>query len=199
MTTVDLATAQTDLGAPESPDEPACLSHPDGTRRRALLGGIVVAAGAVCAACSSAKSSPASSGSPTSSAASSAADSTTSSAGSSSSSSGSAASSSSSGASTSTGSSTPLAATSAVPVGGGTILAAQKIVLTQPTAGDYKAFTAVCTHRGCVVAKVENGLIACPCHGSQYHIADGSVANGPATQALAPITIKVTDGQITQA
>ncbi|WP_370352913.1 Rieske (2Fe-2S) protein [Catenulispora sp. EB89] len=195
MTTVDLATAQTDPGAPQSqsPDEPACLSHPDGTRRRALLGGIVVAAGALCAACSSSKSSTAAGST------SAAAGGTTSAAGSSSSSSGSAASSSSSGTSTSTGAAAALAATSAVPVGGGTILADQKIVLTQPTAGTYKAFTAICTHMGCTVSAVENGLIACPCHGSRYHIADGSVANGPATQPLAPINITVANGEITQA
>jgi len=198
MTTVDLATAQTDPGAPQSqsPDEPACLSHPDGTRRRALLGGIVVAAGALCAACSSSKSSTASgSGGSTSAAA----GGTTSAAGSSSSSSGSAASSASSGASTSSGAAAALAATSAVPVGGGTILADQKIVLTQPTAGNYKAFTAICTHMGCTVSAVENGLIACPCHGSRYHIADGTVANGPATQPLAAINITVANGEITQA
>ncbi|MEY9862904.1 Rieske Fe-S protein [Catenulispora sp. GAS73] len=200
MTTVDLATAQTEPVTPQppSPDEPACLSHPDGTRRRALLGGIVVAAGALCAACSSSKSSPAASGTGTGST-SSAAGSSTSSAGSASSSSGSAASSTTSGASTSTGAAAALAPTSAVPVGGGTILTDQKIVLTQPTAGTYKAFTAVCTHMGCTVSAVENGLIACPCHGSRYHIADGSVANGPATQALAPINITVANGQITQA
>ncbi|WP_194909426.1 Rieske (2Fe-2S) protein [Catenulispora rubra] len=202
MTTVDLATAQTEPVAPQAPDEPACLSHPDGTRRRALLGGIVVAAGALCAACSSSKSSPAAAGtssSATTGSTSSAAGSSTSSAGSSTSSSGSASSSSSTGASTSTGTTAALAATSAVPVGGGTILADKKIVLTQPTAGTYKAFTAICTHAGCTVSAVENGLIACPCHGSRYHIADGSVANGPATQALAAVNITVANGQITQA
>ena len=192
MTTTDLAAAQTDLGAPQSPEEPACLSHPDGTRRRALLGGIVVAAGAVCAACSSSKSSTASPGDGPSSGGGT-------SAGSSSSSSGSSASSASSGSSSSSGSSAALAPTSAVPVGGGTVLADQKIVLTQPTAGTFKAFTAVCTHQGCVVGTVENGLIVCPCHGSRYHIADGSVANGPASQALTPIAVKVVDGKITQA
>jgi Rieske Fe-S protein len=188
MTTVDLAATQT-------PDEPACLAHPDGTRRRTLLGAAAVAVGAVCAGCSSSKSSTASSGAPSSS---SAAAGTSSSAAASTSDTGSASSSaSSSGASGAGGGA--LAATSAVPVGGGTVLTDQKIVLTQPAAGTFKAFTAVCTHQGCVVGTVSNGLIVCPCHGSAYHIADGSVANGPAHAPLAAVPIKVANGQIMQA
>jgi len=82
-------------------------------------------------------------------------------------------------------------ATSAVPVGGGTILADRKIVVTQPQAGTYKAFTAVCTHQGCTVASVANGIITCPCHGSQFSAADGSVQGGPAPAPLASIPVTV--------
>ncbi len=71
-----------------------------------------------------------------------------------------------------------------VPVGGGVVIAAIKTVVTQPTEGDYKAFSAVCTHQGCLVDKVEGGKIVCPCHGSQFDIATGAVAQGPATQPL---------------
>jgi Rieske Fe-S protein len=87
--------------------------------------------------------------------------------------------------------------TSDVPVGGGTILTDRKIVVTQPTAGQFKAFTAVCTHRACTVAAVSDGLIRCPCHGSQYSIADGSVQAGPAPAPLAAIPITVTGTTIT--
>ena len=87
--------------------------------------------------------------------------------------------------------------TSDIPVGGGTIFAADKIVVTQPTAGDFKAFTAVCTHQGCVVAKVEDGTIDCTCHGSKFSIEDGSVENGPATKALAEKTVTVTGDSLT--
>ncbi|HEX6151614.1 Rieske (2Fe-2S) protein [Nocardioides sp.] len=66
-----------------------------------------------------------------------------------------------------------------VPVGGGTILPDQKVVVTQPTAGDFKAFTAVCTHQGCLVGQVTDGTIQCPCHGSQFSIEDGSNVVGP--------------------
>lgn len=71
-----------------------------------------------------------------------------------------------------------------VPVGGGVILAAQKLVVTQPKAGEFEGFSAVCTHMGCTVNDISNGLIICPCHGSQYSITDGSVQGGPAPAPL---------------
>jgi len=83
-----------------------------------------------------------------------------------------------------------------VPVGGGTILKDQKVVVTQPAKGDFKAFTAVCTHKGCTVAKVEDGLIMCPCHGSRFSIEDGSRKAGPAQAALASKKVTVAGDQI---
>ena len=91
-----------------------------------------------------------------------------------------------------------LASTSQVPVGGGTILAAKKIVITQPQSGTFKAFTAVCTHQGCIVSTVSGGTINCPCHGSKFSIKDGSVVNGPATAPLAAVPIKVEGTSVVQ-
>ena len=79
----------------------------------------------------------------------------------------------------------PSVATSQVPVGGGIILENADYVVTQPGKGSYKAFSKICTHQGCPVASVENGVIHCNCHGSEYSIKDGSVANPPATKGLA--------------
>ncbi len=92
-----------------------------------------------------------------------------------------------------------LGPTSDVPVGGGTIFADQKVVVTQPDKGDFKAFTAVCTHQGCTVGKVEGDKILCPCHGSAFSVDDGSVVNGPATEPLAAVQISVEGDQITLA
>ncbi|MFD9034462.1 Rieske (2Fe-2S) protein [Streptomyces sp. NPDC059567] len=92
-----------------------------------------------------------------------------------------------------------LTETSDIPVGGGTIFKEEKIVVTQPTDGDFKAFSAICTHQGCIVAKVENGTIDCACHGSKFRITDGSVANGPATRPLPAEEITVSGDSISLA
>ena len=81
--------------------------------------------------------------------------------------------------------------TADVPVGGGTVFQKEKIVVTQPTEGDFKAFTAVCTHQGCTVGAVNGDTIQCNCHGSQYNASDGKVKKGPAPKALAPKKITV--------
>ena len=80
----------------------------------------------------------------------------------------------------------------AIPVGGGKVLRDQQVVVTQPTKGEFKAFTSVCTHQGCQVADVSDGTINCPCHGSRFDIATGEVKQGPATTALPEKTVSVT-------
>ncbi|MGW7008353.1 Rieske (2Fe-2S) protein [Streptomyces sp. NPDC054933] len=94
------------------------------------------------------------------------------------------------------GSGAVLAKTSDIPQGGGKVFPDKQVVVTQPTAGTFKAFSTICTHQGCPVNQVQNGTINCPCHGSKFHIADGSVANGPATQPLAPAKISVEGGSV---
>jgi len=89
----------------------------------------------------------------------------------------------------------PLGKASVVPLGGGTVFAAQRVVVTQPQAGRYVGLSAVCTHQGCVVADVDGGTINCPCHGSRYHL-DGTVARGPAPRPLAPRHVTVVDGEL---
>jgi len=76
-----------------------------------------------------------------------------------------------------------------VPVGGGVIMQNANFVVTQPTAGTYKAFSNVCTHQGCPVSAIMNGAIVCTCHGSQFSVKDGSVISGPARRALAAATV----------
>jgi Rieske Fe-S protein len=81
-------------------------------------------------------------------------------------------------------------------VGGGTIFADKKVVVTQPVAGTFKGFSTTCTHLGCQVNKVADGLIQCPCHGSRYSVTDGSVKAGPAPKPLPAQNITVSGTQI---
>jgi Rieske Fe-S protein len=89
-----------------------------------------------------------------------------------------------------------LASTSEIPVGGGKVFSAEKVVVTQPTADEFKAFSAVCTHMQCLVDKVAGGTIDCPCHGSEFSVKNGSVVAGPAPSPLPAQAIKVAGGKI---
>ena len=89
--------------------------------------------------------------------------------------------------------------TSEIPVGGGKVFAGRQIVVTQPTAGVFKAFSAVCTHQGCLVNRVSDGTIDCPCHGSAFSIEDGSVEGGLARSPLPEKKVTVTGDTLTVA
>jgi Rieske Fe-S protein len=104
-----------------------------------------------------------------------------------------------------------LVATSDVPVGSGVFVENGKIianpgaqeqltaVVTQPSAGVFKAFNATCTHMSCTVGEIKNGQIICPCHGSEYSIKDGSVTSGPAPKPLRSIAVKVDGDKVVKA
>ena len=171
--------------------------HPEATRRAVLAGvGLAGLAGAL-AGCS--QTTPLASRSGSSGSGSSGSGSS----GSGSSGSGSSASSSSgsgAGGSSASGSSADgaaLASTGEIPVGGGMVFSAQQVVVTQPKAGEFKAFSAVCTHAHCLVDQVSGGTIDCPCHGSAFSVTDGAVVRGPAPSPLPAKAIKVEGGKIT--
>lgn len=93
-----------------------------------------------------------------------------------------------------------LPAAADVPVGGGVVVEGDEpVVVTQPTEGNFKAFSAVCTHQGCTVGEVTDNVIACPCHGSKFNAETGEVVEGPAEEALASVEIVVDGDQITLA
>jgi Rieske Fe-S protein len=91
---------------------------------------------------------------------------------------------------------TVLGAASEIPVGGGKIYKAARVVVTQPARGQYKAFSAVCTHVGCIMSEVADGTIDCPCHGGQYKITNGAVVAGPPPSPLPARQVKVVNGQV---
>lgn len=78
-----------------------------------------------------------------------------------------------------------------IPVGGGVVLQDERIVVTQPTAGTFAAFTAVCPHQGCLVSEVADNEILCPCHDSLFSAENGDVIRGPALEGLAAAAIAV--------
>ena len=92
-----------------------------------------------------------------------------------------------------------LASTTDIPVGGGLVIEEPPVVITQPTEGDFKGFTAICPHQGCLVSEVAEAEIVCRCHGSTFSIVDGAVIQGPASQGLGQESISVKDGSITLA
>lgn len=92
-----------------------------------------------------------------------------------------------------------LVATSEVPVGGGVILKDASLVVTQPSEGEFKAFSALCTHQGCLVTSVSDNSIACACHGSSFSAEDGAVKGGPAPSALAEVAVTVSGNQVVKA
>ena len=172
----------TTSGSPRTSDASAGAKA-TAVRRRTVLraagvGGAGVAGAAALAACGGSSTPPTTGGAASSTTTASATSSTA------------------SGSSTATGSETPSGSSSAaapsgtpvktadVPVGGGVINAQALFVVTQPSAGQFKAFSATCTHQGCAVTKVQNGLIVCPCHNSQFDITSGAPTSG--SQAKTP-------------
>ena len=92
-----------------------------------------------------------------------------------------------------------LVATADVPEGGGVILDDAEVVVTQPVAGEFVAFSSICTHQGCPVTEVANGTINCPCHGSQFSVEDGTVVGGPAPSPLPAVEVTVDGTSVVRA
>lgn len=90
-----------------------------------------------------------------------------------------------------------LVSASDVPVGGGVILPDAQMVVTQPNAGEFKGFSFVCTHAGCPVTEVTDGVIVCPCHGSRFSVATGAPQPGsPAKTPLPAMPVTDSGGEI---
>jgi Rieske Fe-S protein len=87
-----------------------------------------------------------------------------------------------------------LGSVSSVMVGGGAFFTDPAVVVTEPVAGQYKGFSGICTHQGGILNSVADNVITCPVHGSQFSAKDGSVLQGPATEALPAVAINVANG-----
>lgn len=92
-----------------------------------------------------------------------------------------------------------LAKTADIPEGSGKVFSDEKVVVSQPAAGDFKAFSTICTHQKCPMTDLQGDTITCACHKSQFSVLDGSVKKGPATEPLAAKQISVSGDSITLA
>lgn len=80
-----------------------------------------------------------------------------------------------------------------IPKGSSRIFRFQKepVVVVHTNAGQYEAFSARCTHLGCVVQYIESTpRFECHCHGSVFD-SQGRNVSGPAPRPLAPFKVKV--------
>ncbi|MFF4953693.1 Rieske (2Fe-2S) protein [Streptomyces chattanoogensis] len=91
---------------------------------------------------------------------------------------------------------TELGPASAVPVGGARLYAEQRLMVSQPTKGEFKCFSTVCTHMGAVLNKIEKEQGVCPLHGSRFDVATGKVVHGPATRPLEEVPVRVRNGKL---
>jgi cytochrome b6-f complex iron-sulfur subunit len=92
----------------------------------------------------------------------------------------------------------PAIALEAIPDGGGKIVHLPGGHVALERQGDrVRAFSAVCTHLGCVIEWQPNATQAwfCPCHHGRYD-RDGRVLSGPPPRPLTPIDSVVRDGQV---
>ncbi len=86
--------------------------------------------------------------------------------------------------------------TSDVPVGSAKIYKGEKVMVSQPTEGDFKAFSTICTHERCPITKLDGDEIECTCHFSRFKTSDGSVVKGPAKKPLSELTVTVKGDEI---
>ncbi|MFJ2646822.1 Rieske (2Fe-2S) protein [Streptomyces sp. NPDC087420] len=85
----------------------------------------------------------------------------------------------------------PLGAASEVPVGGAKLYREQRVIVYCPAKGEYKGFSAQCTHAGCLLEKLEGTIGDCPCHGSRFDVTTGEAVHGPATVPLPKVPVRL--------
>ena len=70
------------------------------------------------------------------------------------------------------------------------------IILVRTEQEQVKAFSAVCTHLGCIVQFMPDAkLFKCNCHGSQFDMTGKNIA-GPAPSPLKPFRVELKDNNI---
>ena len=73
-----------------------------------------------------------------------------------------------------------------VPVG---LSLVESVLVHRDASGLVRAYSARCTHLGCLIDRVVADEAVCPCHGSRYRV-DGTVAAGPASRSLRTLRVE---------
>jgi Rieske Fe-S protein len=89
-----------------------------------------------------------------------------------------------------------LGADSEVAKGGAKLYRDHNVVVSRDGSGALKAYSTICTHAGCPINKLQGTTLICPCHGSQFDAVTGKVVQSPATEPLAELPVKTTNGRI---
>lgn len=86
-----------------------------------------------------------------------------------------------------------IAKTTEIPLKGGKFfrVGGKSVFITQPRAGVFRAFNAMCTHAGGPVNKVVGNTMVCASHGAKFDVDSGRPVGGPAPKALSKISISV--------
>jgi cytochrome b6-f complex iron-sulfur subunit len=91
-----------------------------------------------------------------------------------------------------------VATTADIPPGAGKVVAlGSKPAIVVSTEQGLHAFSAICTHLGCVVAWNDlAGVIQCPCHDGRFNPVSGTVVSGPPPAPLPALKVSVEGDQI---
>ena len=71
------------------------------------------------------------------------------------------------------------------------------LLVVRTDATSVSAYTATCTHQQCTINGFTESVFQCPCHGSRFSPANGSVLRGPATAPLRRLTASIANGVVT--
>ena len=86
-----------------------------------------------------------------------------------------------------------------LPVGQAKVLPVndKPVIVVNTAQGGIKAFSAICTHLGCVVEWHQSKqYILCPCHDGRFNAVTGAVISGPPPSGLAAVRVSVENGEI---
>ncbi len=76
-------------------------------------------------------------------------------------------------------------------------VANKPVIVVNTAAGGLKAFSAICTHLGCIVKyHPDRQAIVSPCHNGVFNPANGNVISGPPPRPLPPYELAVKGGKV---